>query len=126
MLDLKTVLAPVVNLTGSRRDYSDVLAKSNQRSRTLARETLLATLQSLPLRLGDGDGPDGIPYSAWKKIRGLSTNILHAVAQDLGRSYVVLPLAVSFLSVSGYGQWHGGVSFGPRHLTTFVVIGFFA
>ena len=45
---------------------------------------------------------------------------------DISRSYLVFPLLAYFLLISGYAQWDGGVSFGPRHLTVLAVLILFA
>jgi len=63
ILDLRTLLAPVVHLSGSRRDYSDLELNGQHRSRAMAREAIEATAVVLPLRLADGDGPDGLAAS---------------------------------------------------------------
>lgn len=65
VLHLRTVQAPLVHLPGTRRDYSDRdLGGDLIRSRALATAALEATRAVLPLRLADGDGPDGLPAGA--------------------------------------------------------------
>jgi len=62
--ELVPVLAPLVRLPGSARDYSDLGLNGFSRSRRLAREALAAVAAAgFDLGLADLDGPDGLPRS---------------------------------------------------------------
>jgi M6 family metalloprotease-like protein len=64
-LDLRITLAPLVNLSGSRRDYSDIGLNGFTRTRKLATEALASVRDlGLEFRRLDIDGPDGIAGTA--------------------------------------------------------------
>jgi M6 family metalloprotease-like protein len=64
LLDLSVTLAPVIHLTGSRSDYSDVGWNGFSRTRMLATESLEAVRGlGLEFRSLDMEGPDRLPGS---------------------------------------------------------------
>lgn len=61
---LEILLAPVVHLPGTRRDYSDIDLNLYTRTRRLASESIGAVAATgVDFRLLDLDGPDGLPGS---------------------------------------------------------------
>lgn len=63
-LDLRITLAPVVHLSGTRREYSDVGYNGFTRTRALATQSLQAVKEGgLEFRSLDMEGPDRIPGS---------------------------------------------------------------
>lgn len=64
-LDLRVTLAPLVNLPGTRRDYSDLGYNGFTRTRALATEALAAVRDlGLEFRSLDMEGPDRLPGTA--------------------------------------------------------------
>jgi immune inhibitor A len=79
LLDLKITLAPLVNLEGDRRQYSDIGFNGYSRTRALAREAITAVRDmGLPFRSLDRDGPDGLPGTADDDGQVDGVLILHA------------------------------------------------
>ncbi len=64
-LELDITMAPLVDLTGRRADYSDIRAKFFGGTRALATEAISSVArQGLEFRRLDNDGPDGMPGTA--------------------------------------------------------------
>ncbi|MCP4292344.1 MAG: hypothetical protein GY780_10995, partial [bacterium] len=61
-LQMNFTLSPLINLSGTRRDYSDIGYYGFSRSRLMATEAITKVAQlGLEFRRLDNDGPDGLP-----------------------------------------------------------------
>ena len=93
---LEILLAPVVHLPGTRRDYSDLDLNGFTRTRRLAAESIEAVAATgVDFRLLDIDGPDGAPGSGDDDGEVDGVLILHAAPgiENDPEDGLVMPLA---------------------------------
>jgi len=93
---LEILLAPLVNLPGERRDYSDIDLNLFTRTRRMATEAAAAVAATgVDFRLVDLDGPDGLPGSGDDDGEIDGVLILHAAPglENDPENGMVVPLA---------------------------------